>query len=215
MDKSEKQSMELATGIYLATKLMNQMDGLKTVRSLKHVLVQDPEREMIDVKASKDRLNAMCTCNGIEHYREARMAIRNVLNFLYFSGMADPQYIHKPDSNKIASFGITMWWWENLYRFKKTLLIAAFLEGRNLESMGAENLSYFDIPQAIVGISKFIQSFEDDADLIAFLRKRHRNQCMGCDDIVKFYGVKEGWKAEGPGGGNSTTKKKARVVKKK
>ncbi|MHA1681297.1 MAG: hypothetical protein ACTSUE_09830 [Promethearchaeota archaeon] len=168
-----------------AMLFMNEVDALGTVRELKESLMQNAEDETLDVEASQKSLKELIDRNGIEFYRPARMALRNLLNFLYFSGMVANKY--RAISHAMDCLGIIRWWWENHYRLKKSIVISAFLEGRNLESFGVTRMSYCDIPQAIVGVRAFIIAFNENTELIKWLKKQHRSNCRTCNDIVRVY----------------------------
>lgn len=181
-----------ASRFYYVTKLMDVMDGNPQVRELKGALVQDPEKETINILHSKEALESLIGLHGIEHYRAARMAIRNVVNFLYFSGMVDFYYAMAGKHKYTQENAIMItWWWENVYRFKKTLLVGAFLEGRNLEHIGASILRRKDIPQAFIAMATFIRLFQENTVATALMAEEHLANCDQCKDIVSFYGVNE------------------------
>lgn len=162
---------------------------LDPVCHLKKMTVYDAENGSVDVIKTQESLSKLIEVHGMKHYSPARMALLNLLNFLYFSGMTDSVYFTFPMSGKdfFETLCICRWWWENIYHLKESIVIAAFLEGRNRESLGAKEISYDDIPQSLSGVRSFIQEFERNTKLIQYLREEHHRACSECDEIVRLY----------------------------
>jgi hypothetical protein len=102
--------MLLGSALTKATELLSEVDKVPNARLLKQALSQNPDEETIDasesVKSLQDAITKHAPAMGVSKFLDARLAMRNLLNYITFSGLLEADYKQ--------NLHVAKWWWEKL-----------------------------------------------------------------------------------------------------
>jgi len=174
-----------------ATAMLHKVTSIETTRYLLKNMDQDPTEETINIEATLAMFQIKVDKQGIDNFRESRIALISFFNFLMETDLCSLKYTEKCIDPYSQTFRIQRWWYENSFRIRKYVIISTFLEGRNLGSFGVTELKPTDIPQSLPLVFNFVKLFTDNKKLIDNFQKRHLECVEKTPEIERIYTDKE------------------------